>query len=233
MRMVLVYVAGHEILIFAFQKLLTYFLTELQCSLRSNFPRFETDNKVLARTELLPVPCFRISAKSWLDVLGELFDLAIILSDLFRIECYANHHTFVFYIRHILWTEVHNSSHDTSIIARNNTKNLFAYQTNFSQHSLKSEQPNFQKRAVMRGLRYPKSIETPNCHFDEYPKSDSLTFQDFSSIVIIRTAAERSDTEKYSRWRSNSSPECEETKQSRRLKCKIAPQGLTQIASSA
>ena len=47
MRMVLVYVAGHEILIFAFQKLLTYLLTELQCSLRSNFPWFETDDKVL------------------------------------------------------------------------------------------------------------------------------------------------------------------------------------------
>ena len=45
--MVLVYVAGHEILIFAFQKLLTYLLTELQGSLRSNFPRFETDDKVL------------------------------------------------------------------------------------------------------------------------------------------------------------------------------------------
>ena len=29
MRMVLVYVAGHEILIFAFEKLLTYLLTEL------------------------------------------------------------------------------------------------------------------------------------------------------------------------------------------------------------
>ena len=45
--MLLVDMAGHEILIFAFQKLLTYLLTELQCSLRSNFPRFETDDKVL------------------------------------------------------------------------------------------------------------------------------------------------------------------------------------------
>ena len=47
MRMVLVYVAGHEILILAFQKLLTYLLTELQCSLRCDLPRLETDNEVL------------------------------------------------------------------------------------------------------------------------------------------------------------------------------------------
>ena len=47
MRMVLVYVAGHEILIFAFEKLLTYLLTELQCSFGSNFPRLKTDDKVL------------------------------------------------------------------------------------------------------------------------------------------------------------------------------------------
>ena len=45
--MVLVYVAGHEILIFAFEELLTYLLTELQCSFGSNFPRLETDDKVL------------------------------------------------------------------------------------------------------------------------------------------------------------------------------------------
>ena len=45
--MVFVGMAGHEILIFAFQKLLTYLLTDLQCSLRSNFPRLETDDKVL------------------------------------------------------------------------------------------------------------------------------------------------------------------------------------------
>ena len=36
-----------------------------------------------------------------LDVLGELLDLAIILSDLFRIECYGNHLTFIFVISHI------------------------------------------------------------------------------------------------------------------------------------
>ena len=47
MRMVLVYVAGHEILVFAFEELLTYLLTELQCSFGSNFPRLETDDKVL------------------------------------------------------------------------------------------------------------------------------------------------------------------------------------------
>lgn len=49
MRMVLVYVAGHEILIFAFQKLLTYLLTELQCSLWCDLPRLETDDKVLSK----------------------------------------------------------------------------------------------------------------------------------------------------------------------------------------
>ena len=47
MRMVLVYVAGHEILVFAFEELLTYLLTELQCSFGSNFPRLKTDDKVL------------------------------------------------------------------------------------------------------------------------------------------------------------------------------------------
>ena len=47
MCMVLVDVAGHEILIFTFQKLLTYLLTELQCSLRCDLPRLETHNEVL------------------------------------------------------------------------------------------------------------------------------------------------------------------------------------------
>ncbi len=47
MRMILVDVAGHEILIFAFEELLTYLLTELQCSFGSNFPRLKTDDKVL------------------------------------------------------------------------------------------------------------------------------------------------------------------------------------------
>ena len=45
--MVLVDVAGHEILIFAFQELLTYLLTELQCSFGSDLTGLETDNEVL------------------------------------------------------------------------------------------------------------------------------------------------------------------------------------------
>ena len=47
MRMVLVYVAGHEILVFAFEELLTYLLTELQCSFGSDLTGLETDDKVL------------------------------------------------------------------------------------------------------------------------------------------------------------------------------------------
>lgn len=45
--MFLVDMASHKILILAFKDLLAYLLTELQCSLRSNIPRFETDDKVL------------------------------------------------------------------------------------------------------------------------------------------------------------------------------------------
>ena len=45
--MVLVYVAGHEILIFAFQKLLAYLLTELQGSFGSDLTGLETHNEVL------------------------------------------------------------------------------------------------------------------------------------------------------------------------------------------
>ena len=45
--MLLVDMAGHEILILAFQKLLTYLLTELQCSFGSDLPRLETNNEVL------------------------------------------------------------------------------------------------------------------------------------------------------------------------------------------
>lgn len=48
-RVVFVDVAGHEILIFAFKELLAYLLTELQCSLRRDFPRLETDDKVLGK----------------------------------------------------------------------------------------------------------------------------------------------------------------------------------------
>lgn len=47
--MLLVDVASHEILIFAFEKLLAYLLTDLQCSFGSNFPRLETDDKVLGK----------------------------------------------------------------------------------------------------------------------------------------------------------------------------------------
>ena len=47
--MLLVDMASHEILVFAFKELLTYLLTELQCSFGSNFPRLETDDKVLGK----------------------------------------------------------------------------------------------------------------------------------------------------------------------------------------
>ena len=46
-RVFLVDVAGHKILIFAFEELLTYLLTELQGSLRRDLTGLETDNKVL------------------------------------------------------------------------------------------------------------------------------------------------------------------------------------------
>ena len=46
-RMLFINMASHEILILAFEKLLTYLLTELQSSFRQNLPRLETDNKVL------------------------------------------------------------------------------------------------------------------------------------------------------------------------------------------
>lgn len=47
--MLLVDMASHKILILAFEKLLAYLLTELQCSFGKNFPRFETDNEVLGK----------------------------------------------------------------------------------------------------------------------------------------------------------------------------------------
>ena len=46
-RMLLVDMAGHEILVFAFEELLTYLLTELQGSLRRDLTGLETDDKVL------------------------------------------------------------------------------------------------------------------------------------------------------------------------------------------
>ena len=45
--MLLVDMASHEILILAFEKLLAYLLTELQCSFGSDLPRLETNNEVL------------------------------------------------------------------------------------------------------------------------------------------------------------------------------------------
>ena len=45
--MLLVDMAGHEILIFAFEELLAYLLTELQGSLRRDLTRLETHNEVL------------------------------------------------------------------------------------------------------------------------------------------------------------------------------------------
>lgn len=47
MRVFLVDMTGHKILIFAFEKFLTYLLTDLQCSFGSDLPRLETDDKVL------------------------------------------------------------------------------------------------------------------------------------------------------------------------------------------
>ena len=56
--MLLVDMAGHEILILAFQKLLTYLLTDLQSSLRQNLPRLETDNEVLCKNIAFPRSAF-------------------------------------------------------------------------------------------------------------------------------------------------------------------------------
>ena len=56
--MLLVDVASHEILIFAFEKLLAYLLTVLQCSFGSNFPRLETDDKVLGENGAFARPVF-------------------------------------------------------------------------------------------------------------------------------------------------------------------------------
>ena len=47
--MLLVNMASHEILIFTFEELLTYLLPDLQGSFGSDFPRLETDNKVLCK----------------------------------------------------------------------------------------------------------------------------------------------------------------------------------------
>ena len=46
-RMLLVDMASHEILVLAFEKLLAYLLTELQCTFGRDLTRLETDNEVL------------------------------------------------------------------------------------------------------------------------------------------------------------------------------------------
>lgn len=72
-RMLLVDMASHKILILAFQKLLTYLLTELQCSFGSDLTRLETDDEVLGEDGasacsvrpyffVVTVSMFRISA---------------------------------------------------------------------------------------------------------------------------------------------------------------------------
>ena len=57
-RMLLVDMTSHEILILAFEKLLTYLLSELQSSLRQDFPRLETDNEVLCENRAFPRSAF-------------------------------------------------------------------------------------------------------------------------------------------------------------------------------
>ena len=57
-RMLLVDMTSHEILILAFEKLLTYLLPDLQCSLRENLPRLETDNEVLCENRAFPRSAF-------------------------------------------------------------------------------------------------------------------------------------------------------------------------------
>ena len=57
-RVIFVDVAGHKILIFAFEELLTYLLTELQCSLRCDLPRLETDDEVLGENGAFARPVF-------------------------------------------------------------------------------------------------------------------------------------------------------------------------------
>ena len=49
MYMTFINMASHKILILAFKKLLTYFLTVLQSSFWSNFTGLETDNEVLGK----------------------------------------------------------------------------------------------------------------------------------------------------------------------------------------
>ena len=57
-RMLFINMASHKILILAFEKLLTYLLTDLQSSLRENLPRLETDNEVLCKDGAFPRSAF-------------------------------------------------------------------------------------------------------------------------------------------------------------------------------
>ena len=57
-RMLFINMASHKILILAFEKLLTYLLPDLQCSLRENLPRLETDNEVLCKDGAFPRSAF-------------------------------------------------------------------------------------------------------------------------------------------------------------------------------
>ena len=57
-RMLLVDMTSHEILILAFEKLLTYLLTDLQSSFGQNLPRLKTDNEVLCENRAFPRSAF-------------------------------------------------------------------------------------------------------------------------------------------------------------------------------
>ena len=74
-RMLLVDMASHEILILAFEELLTYLLTELQCTFGRDLTGLETDNEVLGEDGasacsvrpdffIVTVSLFRIGAAS-------------------------------------------------------------------------------------------------------------------------------------------------------------------------
>ena len=56
--MLLVDMTSHKILVFAFKELLAYLLTELQGSLWRDFPRLETDDKVLGENGAFARPVF-------------------------------------------------------------------------------------------------------------------------------------------------------------------------------
>ena len=68
--MFLVDMASHKILILAFEKLLTYLLTDLQSSLRQNLPRLETDNEVLCKNIAFPRSAFPDLLKVMVSLFG-------------------------------------------------------------------------------------------------------------------------------------------------------------------